>query len=132
MPTRRLWHLAAGDLLSRCRNPSAGDNEAVSSGESIDLGDKLGQFTEYWSPKVVGRLNDYEIKVVKLSGEFVWHSHTDTDELFLVVKGELDIQMRDRTVTLGPGQLFVVPAVSSTARSRTAKLMRSSSSQPAW
>lgn len=104
----------------------------MSSGESIDLGDKLGQFTEYWSPKVVGRLNDYEIKVVKLSGEFVWHSHTDTDELFLVVKGELDIQMRDRTVTLGPGQLFVVPAVSSTARSRTAKLMRSSSSQPAW
>ncbi|SKP42632.1 mannose-6-phosphate isomerase [Mycobacteroides abscessus subsp. massiliense] len=81
----------------------------MSSGESIDLGDKLGQFTEYWSPKVVGRLNDYEIKVVKLSGEFVWHSHTDTDELFLVVKGELDIQMRDRTVTLGPGQLFVVP-----------------------
>lgn len=50
-----------------------------------------------------------EIKVVKLSGEFVWHSHADTDELFLVVKGELDIQMRDRTVTLGPGQLFVVP-----------------------
>lgn len=94
---------------SRCRNPSGGDNEAVSSGESIDLGDKLGQFTEYWSPKVVGRLNDYEIKVVKLSGEFVWHSHADTDELFLVVKGELDIQMRDRTVTLVPGQLFVVP-----------------------
>lgn len=75
----------------------------------IDLGEKLSAFTEQWSPKVVARLNDYEIKVVKLQGEFVWHTHDDTDELFLVLDGELRIQLRDGDVTLRPGQLFVVP-----------------------
>lgn len=75
----------------------------------IDLGEKLASFSEQWSPKVVARLNDYEIKVVKLQGEFVWHTHDDTDELFLVLDGELTIQLRDGDVTLRPGQLFVVP-----------------------
>ena len=75
----------------------------------VDLAEKLSRVAEHWSPKVVARLNDYEIKVVKLQGEFVWHRHDDTDELFLVVEGELTIQMRDGDVTLGPGQLFVVP-----------------------
>jgi mannose-6-phosphate isomerase-like protein (cupin superfamily) len=75
----------------------------------IDLAQKLSSFTEHWSPKVVARLNDYEIKVVKLQGEFVWHSHDDTDELFLVLDGELTIQLRDGDVTLRAGQLFVVP-----------------------
>ena len=75
----------------------------------IDLAQKLSSFTELWSPKVVARLNDYEIKVVKLRGEFVWHSHDDTDELFLVLDGELTIQLRDGDVTLRAGQLFVVP-----------------------
>lgn len=65
--------------------------------------------SERWSPKVVARLNDYEIKVVKVQGEFVWHVHEDTDEMFLVTSGVLTIQMRDGNVTLGPGQLFVVP-----------------------
>ena len=81
----------------------------MGAGEVVDLDAKLAQFTDQWSPKVVGRLNDYEIKVVKLAGEFVWHSHPDTDELFLVLHGHLDIKMRDRTVSLGPGQFFVVP-----------------------
>jgi mannose-6-phosphate isomerase-like protein (cupin superfamily) len=58
---------------------------------------------------VLARLNDYEIKVVKLDGEFVWHTHEDTDELFVVVNGDLTIRLRDRDVTLKPGQLFVVP-----------------------
>jgi len=58
---------------------------------------------------VVARLNDYEIKVVKVKGEFLWHTHDDTDELFLVVAGELSIQLREGDVRLGPGQLFVVP-----------------------
>ena len=75
----------------------------------VDLGEKLSLFTEQWAPKVVARLNDYEIKVVKLQGEFVWHTHDDTDELFLVLDGELTIQLRDGDVTLRPGQLYVVP-----------------------
>ncbi|MFD6756946.1 cupin domain-containing protein [Micromonospora gifhornensis] len=76
---------------------------------AVDIAEKLSRFSQYWSPKVVARLNDYEIKVVKVQGEFVWHSHEDTDELFLVVSGELTIQLRDGEVILGPGQLFVVP-----------------------
>lgn len=76
----------------------------------VDLAEKLRLFCEHWSPKTVARLNDYEIKVVKVEGEFVWHSHQDTDELFLVLSGQLTIQLRDGDdVVLGPGQLFVVP-----------------------
>ena len=77
--------------------------------EPVDIAEKLSLFTERWSPKVVARLNDYEIKVAKLEGEFVWHTHEDTDELFLVIEGELTIQLRDGDVRLKPGQLFVVP-----------------------
>jgi mannose-6-phosphate isomerase-like protein (cupin superfamily) len=76
---------------------------------AIDIQQKLALFSEHWSPKVVARLNDYEIKLVKLKGEFVWHTHADTDELFLVVEGSLTIQLREGDVTLGPGQLYVVP-----------------------
>lgn len=75
----------------------------------IDLAEKLSMFTDHWSPKVVARLNDYEIKVVKVQGEFVWHTHEDTDELFLVIDGELTIQLRDGSVALRKGQMFVVP-----------------------
>ena len=75
----------------------------------VDLAEKLSLFSESWSPKVVARMNDYEIKVVKLKGEFTWHTHHDTDELFFVLKGQLTIQMREGNVTLNPGQLFVVP-----------------------
>ena len=77
--------------------------------EVVDIASKLSTFSQHWSPKVVARLNDYEIKVVKLQGEFVWHTHEETDELFLVVHGELTIQLRDGNVVLRPGQLFVVP-----------------------
>ena len=75
----------------------------------VDLDDKLGLFSDHWAPKVVARLNDYEIKLVKLKGEFVWHTHDDTDELFLVLEGSLVIQLRDGDVSLHPGQLYVVP-----------------------
>ena len=75
----------------------------------VDLDSKFAAFSELWSPKLVARVNDYEIKLVRLEGEFVWHAHEDTDELFLVVDGQLTIQLRDRDVVLGPGQLFVVP-----------------------
>ncbi len=77
--------------------------------EALDIVEKLSLFSEHWSPKVVARMNDYEIKVVKLNGEFVWHTHEDTDELFLVIDGALTIQLRDGNVSLKPGQLFVVP-----------------------
>jgi mannose-6-phosphate isomerase-like protein (cupin superfamily) len=76
---------------------------------AVDIDAKFRQFSDTWSPKVVARLNDYEIKLVRLNGEFVWHRHDDTDELFLVFDGELTIQLRDRNVAVGPGQLFVVP-----------------------
>lgn len=76
---------------------------------AIDLNERFGHFAEHWSPKVVARLNDYEIKLVRLVGEFVWHAHADTDELFLVLDGELTIALRDRDVQVGAGQMFVVP-----------------------
>jgi mannose-6-phosphate isomerase-like protein (cupin superfamily) len=75
----------------------------------VDIREKLSLFSEHWSPKLVARLNDYEVKVVKLKGEFVWHTHDDTDELFLVIEGDLTIQLRDGDVQLREGQLYVVP-----------------------
>lgn len=75
----------------------------------VDIAERFSLFSEHWSPKVVARLNDYEIKLVRIKGEFVWHTHDDTDELFLVVEGSLTIRLWDGDVTLGPGQLFVVP-----------------------
>ena len=75
----------------------------------VDLTDKLALFSEHWSPKVVARLNDYEIKLAKLKGEFVWHTHDDTDELFLVLEGSLVIPLREGDVSLRAGQLYVVP-----------------------
>ncbi len=77
--------------------------------DAVNLDERFAQFTDQWAPKVVARLNDYEVKLVRLQGEFVWHEHTDTDELFLVLDGRLIIQLPDREVQLGPGELFVVP-----------------------
>ncbi|NYJ76381.1 cupin domain-containing protein [Allobranchiibius huperziae] len=77
--------------------------------DAVDLDEKFSHFTEHWSPKLVARINDYDVKIVKVEGDFVWHSHEDTDELFLVLDGELTIQLRDRDITLRPGQLYVVP-----------------------
>ncbi|MGV9879544.1 cupin domain-containing protein [Streptomyces sp. NPDC003006] len=76
---------------------------------AVNLADKLAQFSELWSQKKVAKLNDYEVKLAKLKGEFVWHSHENTDELFLVISGRLTIQLRDGDVVLEPGELFVVP-----------------------
>ena len=75
----------------------------------VNLEDKFGRIGEQWSPKILAQLNDYHVKAVKLQGEFVWHKHDETDELFLVTKGSLVIRFRDREVTLGPGELVVVP-----------------------
>ena len=75
----------------------------------IDLAEKLSTFSEHWSPRTVTKFNDCDVMVVKVEGEFVWHKHDDTDDFFLVVKGVLDIQLRGRTITLGPGQMYIVP-----------------------
>ena len=76
---------------------------------AINLAEKLDTFSEYWQPRTVGRFNCHDLMVVKVKGEFVWHKHDDTDDFFLVLKGRITIQMRDRDVTLGPGEVFVVP-----------------------
>ena len=75
----------------------------------VNLADKLAQFDEHYSPRIIGYLNDYKLAVVKARGEFVWHKHDETDDFFLVVRGRLTIQLRDRVVVLEEGELFVVP-----------------------
>lgn len=75
----------------------------------IDLAEKLSTFSEHWSPRTVTQFNHCDVMVVKAKGEFVWHKHDDTDDFFLVLKGMLDIELRDRTITLAPGQMYVVP-----------------------
>ena len=75
----------------------------------VNLQDKLTKFSEHWSPRVVAQMNDYHLKLVKVQGEFTWHDHPETDEVFLVVKGKLDIHLRDGKVTLNEGEMFVVP-----------------------
>lgn len=77
--------------------------------DAVNIETMLGRFTDQWQPKRIARLNDYDVRIVKLQGEFTWHQHADTDEFFLVISGELTIQLRDRDVVLGPGELFVVP-----------------------
>lgn len=75
----------------------------------IDLAEKLATFTDHWQPRTVGEFNGHDLMVVKVKGEFVWHRHDDTDDLFFVLKGRLTLRLRAGEVTLGPGQLFVVP-----------------------
>jgi mannose-6-phosphate isomerase-like protein (cupin superfamily) len=77
--------------------------------QAIDLHHKLTLFNDHWSPRTVAEYNGHDVMVVKVQGEFSWHSHADTDDFFLVLKGELQIDLPDTTVTLGPGQMFIVP-----------------------
>ena len=77
--------------------------------EAIDLAEKLATFSEHFSPRTVTQFNDCDVMVAKLKGEFIWHKHDDTDDFFFVLKGQLDIELRDKTVSLGPGQIYVVP-----------------------
>jgi len=77
--------------------------------EAVDLAGKLAGFAEHFSPKIVADFNGHDVMVAKLKGEFTWHSHPDTDDFFLVLKGRLTIKLRDGEVVLGPGQLYVVP-----------------------
>ena len=75
----------------------------------VTLSEKLAKFADFFSPRTVAEFNGHDVMVAKLSGPFIWHKHDDTDDFFLVLKGTLDIELRDRTITLGPGEMFVVP-----------------------
>ena len=76
---------------------------------SINLADRLATFSEHYAPRIIGQFNGHDVMVVKAKGPFVWHKHDDTDDFFLVLKGQLVIQLRDGDVTLGPGEMYVVP-----------------------
>jgi mannose-6-phosphate isomerase-like protein (cupin superfamily) len=77
--------------------------------KTVNLGDKFAKFTDHWSPKILGELNDFHVKAVKLKGEFVWHHHDLEDELFLVVKGMLRMKFRDHEEIVLPGEFIIVP-----------------------
>ena len=76
---------------------------------SINLREKFSQFSDHWSPRIIAQMNDYHFKLVKLQGDFVWHSHDDTDEVFIVIDGEMSIEFREGKVALKTGEMFVVP-----------------------
>jgi mannose-6-phosphate isomerase-like protein (cupin superfamily) len=77
--------------------------------EAINLNEKLSRVKDFWSPTIIGELNDSYVKIVKFTGEFVWHHHDDEDEMFLVVKGRLRMHFRDREVAVRPGEFIIVP-----------------------
>ena len=77
--------------------------------KSINFKDKLAMFSDHWSPRIIAQMNDYHFKLVKFQGDFVWHRHEDTDEVFVVLEGEMSIEFRDDQVDLKSGEMFVVP-----------------------
>ncbi len=77
--------------------------------DTINLKEKLEKFSDHWSPKVIAELNDYQFKLVKIQGEFVWHNHPDTDEVFIVIEGSMKIEFENETVQLKEGEMLVVP-----------------------
>jgi mannose-6-phosphate isomerase-like protein (cupin superfamily) len=77
--------------------------------EKANLQEKLRLFTDYFAPRTVAQFNGHDVMVVKVKGPFIWHKHDETDDFFLVISGSLDIELRDRTVTLAPGEMFIVP-----------------------
>ena len=75
----------------------------------VNIKEKFSKFSEHWTPKIIAELNDYQIKLVKLQGDFIWHNHEDTDELFLVIEGSMKIEFEDKIVELNEGEMYVVP-----------------------
>ncbi|HEH8663290.1 cupin domain-containing protein [Pseudomonas aeruginosa] len=82
---------------------------STSTTQAINFAAKLALFNDRWQPRVIAQMNDYQFKLVKIEGDFVWHSHADTDETFIVLAGRLRIDFRDGAVHLGPGEMYVVP-----------------------
>jgi mannose-6-phosphate isomerase-like protein (cupin superfamily) len=76
---------------------------------AINLSEKFSKFSEHWSPKIIAQMNDYHFKLVKFQGEFIWHDHKDTDEVFIVLDGETNIHFRDGDVSVKKGEMFVIP-----------------------
>jgi mannose-6-phosphate isomerase-like protein (cupin superfamily) len=101
-------HMASFQQTGRQTSAAPGDCE-YGDMDAVNIASMLGRFNEHWAPKKIAELNDYDVKIVKILGDFTWHAHGDTDEFFLVIDGRLTIQMRDGDVALGPGELFVVP-----------------------
>jgi mannose-6-phosphate isomerase-like protein (cupin superfamily) len=97
--------------LTRLQRPPTLSTETAESFEieKVSLAEKLSSFRDYWSPKIVGELNDSFVKLVKLKGEFVWHHHETEDELFLVVKGSLLMKLRDRDIRVEAGEFIIIP-----------------------
>ncbi len=77
--------------------------------KTINFAEKFEKFSDYWTPKVIAEMNDYQFKLAKVKGEFVWHSHAETDETFIVIKGQLNIALRDGEVSLSEGEMYIVP-----------------------
>jgi mannose-6-phosphate isomerase-like protein (cupin superfamily) len=77
--------------------------------QPINFQEKLARFSEHWSPKIIAQMNNYHFKIAKLQGEFIWHDHPETDEVFVVLQGKLEIRFRDGNVLLNEGEMFVVP-----------------------
>lgn len=92
-----------GTTATTSTTPTAGTTGVV------NIAAKLAGFTEHWAPRRIARINDYEVKIAKIQGEFIWHTHEETDELFLVVSGTLTLRLRAGDVVLNPGEIYVVP-----------------------
>ena len=107
LATPELWGLAS--LYGGRASQDPGPDEAEPKLVKVNLSDKLAQFSELWSPRLVGELNGQHVRLAKLRGEFVWHHHEHEDELFLVIEGRLTIRFRDREVELRPGEFLIVP-----------------------
>ena len=75
----------------------------------VNFAEKLSKFHDHWAPRVIAEMNNYQFKLVKFQGEFVWHSHTETDEVFIVLNGEMEIAFRDEAITVRAGEMFVIP-----------------------
>ena len=81
----------------------------ITKSKKINIKQKFSKFSEYWSPKVLAEMNDYEFKIVRIKGEFIWHNHTETDEVFIVIEGSMKILLKGKTIKLSKGDLYVVP-----------------------
>ena len=84
-------------------------NNTINRSKKINIKHKFSKFSEYWSPKVLAEMNDYQFKIAKIKGEFIWHNHTETDEVFIVIEGSMKILLRGKTIQLSKGDLYVVP-----------------------
>jgi len=77
--------------------------------KKINIKQKFSKFSDYWSPKVLAEMNDYQFKIAKIKGDFIWHNHKETDEVFIIIEGEMNIEFHNKTVKLCEGELYVVP-----------------------